>query len=674
VDLSGVEPRPPLAIDSSLSGSAGFHADEMAVHDYFAHRSEVTGDWPNEMARDHGYVLPWYYENEANYIESIGAGTRIDTAVEILDLLIVDEGLDPPGHREHLLSIGTLNERDREIGIGYAARGTAAYTNYWAMHITHSDPSDTFLTGVVFDDLNHDLKYNEGEGLSGVTITAGTHTTTTNAAGGWSIQVVPGQYTVTAFGGGFVGTSSAAVTVDSDNVEVDFVSRRPDAAVNFSFGVGPIDQIGLHRNRNFLLDVNGNGRWNRPAGGDMLYAFGSPGDIPLVGDWNGDGFDEIGSFNPGNLFFYLDRNANGRWDGPAGGDLQYRLGGRSTDTPLVGDWNGDGVDEIGVFRNRNFLVDFNANGRWDRQAGGDRVFAFGAFGDLPLIGDWNGDGTDDVGTYRSGNTKFYVDANGSGRWDAGDVGHRFRSAVETPLAGDWDGDGDDDIGTYDSGNLSFYLDASGNGRWEGAAGGDVYYRMGGTSTDAPVTGKWASPQPLLAAAAPPTSSLAPFSKSPIQPLASADLTPIVDRAIDIWSTGSLTAAQRETLQRVTAYVTELPGDMLGQALGETIWVDADAAGRGWRAFQDAGRNAKGETPMAVPHAMDLLTVVVHELGHLLGHDHTQDGVMRPTLQVGTNRLDDEFLPELDDVWRAGELSQTGGVNPRSVDALFARAL
>src|SRR5437870_1670732 len=60
--------------------------------------------------------------------------------------------------------------------------------------------------------------------------------------------------------------------------------------------------------------------------------------------------------------------------------------------PVVGDWNGDGIDTIGVLAPSNvvgtttFFLDNNANptGSFDIQA------AFGADGDIPLAGDSNG--------------------------------------------------------------------------------------------------------------------------------------------------------------------------------------------------------------------------------------------------------------------------------------------
>ena len=38
--------------------------------------------------------------------------------------------------------------------------------------------------------------------------------------------------------------------------------------------------------------------------------------------------------------------------------------------------------------------------------------------------------------------------------------------------------------------------------------------------------------------------------------------------------------------------------------------------------------------------MDLLTVLEHELGHLLGHDHAADGLMAETLTAGTRSTPD----------------------------------
>ena len=43
----------------------------------------------------------------------------------------------------------------------------------------------------------------------------------------------------------------------------------------------------------------------------------------------------------------------------------------------------------------------------------------------------------------------------------------------------------------------------------------------------------------------------------------------------------LTATQQQTLQQIDVRIADLPGAMLGRALGTTITLDHNAAGYGW---------------------------------------------------------------------------------------------
>ena len=153
------------------------------------------------------------------------------------------------------------------------------------------------------------------------------------------------------------------------------------------------------------------------------------GDIPVMGDWDGDGADTIGVYRSGT--WYL-RNSN------SGGapDMAFTWGAPG-DVPVVGDWDGDGRDTIGVYRKGVwYLRNTNNSG------GVDISFTWGAPTDVPLVGDWNGDGKDTIGVYRDG-TWFERNTNSSGGVDAL---FPWGAATDVPVVGDWDGDGKDTVG------------------------------------------------------------------------------------------------------------------------------------------------------------------------------------------------------------------------------------
>ena len=55
----------------------------------------------------------------------------------------------------------------------------------------------------------------------------------------------------------------------------------------------------------------------------------------------------------------------------------------------AGDFDGDGVTDVGVFWEGEWFIDVNGNGVWDQ---GDLWAKLGHDGDLPVTGDWDGDG------------------------------------------------------------------------------------------------------------------------------------------------------------------------------------------------------------------------------------------------------------------------------------------
>ena len=128
------------------------------------------------------------------------------------------------------------------------------------------------------------------------------------------------------------------------------------------------------------------------AGGgqpDLVFNYGSPGDIPVAGDWTGKGWDTAGVFRQGQ-WFLRHRNANGS------PDLSFTFG-EPGDLPVVGDWNGDGIDGVGVVRGSRWLLK-----QFPGAGGPDLEFDFGDAAGTPVVGDWNGNGVDTVGRFASG--------------------------------------------------------------------------------------------------------------------------------------------------------------------------------------------------------------------------------------------------------------------------------
>lgn len=250
------------------------------------------------------------------------------------------------------------------------------------------------------------------------------------------------------------------------------------------------DQAGIFRQSLFwLLDRSGGRNLESALGSAFPFV---PGDVPVVGDWNGSGTTKVGVYRSDSGFWILDYNGNGVFDGPTI-DRVYHFG-QPGDIPITGDWNGSGKTSIGVFRQGTWILDYNGNGYEDYP--GDASFEFGRAGDTPVAGDWNGSGTTKVGAYRDG--AWVLDVTGRRSHDpavvisdpgndvAGELTFRCGAKGDVPVVGDWTGQGKARIGVVRNLRL-WILDADGDGRLSPR---DPTFSFGGVPGDKPVVGRW----------------------------------------------------------------------------------------------------------------------------------------------------------------------------------------
>lgn len=189
-------------------------------------------------------------------------------------------------------------------------------------------------------------------------------------------------------------------------------------------------------------------------------------DRPVVGDWNGDGVSEVGIFRTGtSSSTFYQRSSTGsrtvRWGTPG-------------DVPVVGDFDGDRVSQIGVRK--------LGAGTWllrSRNGAVATVKGVGGAADTPLTGDWDGNGRANLGLYRSSNHTFYLRSE-RGTYSAVALG----TVAEQPVTGDWNGDGRTDVGVHNRTTGVFTLRVP-------ARAGVVLQRIRwGTTGDMPVVGDW----------------------------------------------------------------------------------------------------------------------------------------------------------------------------------------
>ena len=373
---------------------------------------------------------------------------------------------------------------------------------------------------------------------------------------------------------------------------------------------------------------------------DEFFGFGpaNAGWIPLAGDWNDDGVTTVGLYNPkSGTFFLKNDNSTGYADacfsfGPANAGW----------VPIVGDWNGDGTTTVGLYEpgtSNFFLKNTNTTGY------ADVCFSYGLAksGLTPIVGDWNGDGTTTVGLYNPSTSLFLLRNENSAGYANECFSYGPGKAGFKPLVGDWNANGTETVGLYNPASSVFFL------RNDNSAGyADLAFGYGPANAGlTPLVGDWDGPNrsSLLAA------DDAIDGNGAGADLTDAALQPLVEAAIARWAATGLSADSVTAMKSVRFSITDLPSSELGVATKKAVTIDRDAAGHGWfvdstpHVDEEFVLSSNGAALLAVDaeavDKIDLLTVVEHELGHIVGFDDIDtdtEELMCNALAVGTRRL------------------------------------
>jgi hypothetical protein len=197
----------------------------------------------------------------------------------------------------------------------------------------------------------------------------------------------------------------------------------------------------------------------------QTYTWGELGDVPVPGDYDGDGISDYAVWRPSSGYWYIIDSSTQAY--------VYRQWGAPTDRPVYGDFDGDGKTDIAVWR--------PSTGYWyiiTSSTGAIVTRQWGAATDIPVSGDFDGDGKADIAVWRPSTGYWYIIESRTGAI----VTRQWGAPTDVPVAGDFDGDGKTDIAVWRSSTGYWYIIQSSNDQ--------VIAKQWGAPTDVPVVGDY----------------------------------------------------------------------------------------------------------------------------------------------------------------------------------------
>lgn len=282
-----VAAKDSLVANQSLFDAALGHSQWMLANEVFDHYqgtdTTAANYKPSSRETASGYVPQASGENiSMGYSTGSPYASAYALATEAVTGLFIDNNISGAGHRKNLLSANFA-----DVGLGYALDNdvSGGYGYYGTQDFGRNASENPHLTGFVLSNTDGNFQFNNGEGLSGVTLTITDvtdnkqYSTLTQAYGYWDFEAIGGHtYNVTASGGTFSGTGAVsgvvldtAITNGYNSRSVDFFSGTSWGRVDYgvatnhagtgTLGITGTTKVGnvLTANASAIADVDGLG-------------------------------------------------------------------------------------------------------------------------------------------------------------------------------------------------------------------------------------------------------------------------------------------------------------------------------------------------------------------------------------------------------------------------------
>lgn len=241
------------------------------------------------------------------------------------------------------------------------------------------------------------------------------------------------------------GLSAEDIPVPADydgDGTTDFAVRRPS---NFAW---------------YVLNSSGTNFNSERGDGIQRVIFGKNAeDIPVPADYDGDGIADFAVRRPSTFFWYIKNSSGSNFNSERGDGIQRIIFGKNAgDIPVRGDFDGDGKADIAVKRPSNgvwyILNSSGDNTNSERGDGIQRVSFASAPNDIPVPADYDGDGITDIAYRNPDNFTWYIRSSIDGTVTEIEFGLH---PADIPVPADYNGDGKAELAIRRAGDQTFII-------------------------------------------------------------------------------------------------------------------------------------------------------------------------------------------------------------------------